>query len=78
MLDDVRDEDFLPIDSSRLERLIEECSSRSDKRMPCFVLIVARRFADQDHSRCLRSFTADGLCRPTIQLTTATGLFSMA
>jgi len=55
MLDDIREEDFLPIDFGRLQRLIEQRSCRSDKGMPCFVLKVAGRFSDYDHARRLGS-----------------------
>jgi hypothetical protein len=78
MLDDIRDEDILPIDSCCLECLVQERSGRADKWVARFVLNVAGRFAHQDHPGGRGSFSPDRLRRPRVQLAAATGLESAA
>ncbi len=76
MLDHVRDEDLLAVDSDRFERLVQERAGGSDERMTGVVLLVAGRFADKDDLRSGRSFPRDCVGRPPIQLTAATSLES--
>jgi hypothetical protein len=74
VLDYICDEDVGPIDTDRLQRLIEQNPRGTDERPAYFVLLIPGRFPDQDHTSGRRSFTSHGLGCPLIELATSTRL----
>jgi hypothetical protein len=62
MLDCVRDVDVGALQPRFVERFIEQCAGRSDKRPALQVFRIAWLFADQHDRRATRPFAADGLC----------------
>ena len=63
MLDDVCNENFVPIDSGLLERAIEKKSSWSNEGMTGTIFAVSRLFADKQNGCAARTFTEYGLRR---------------
>jgi hypothetical protein len=62
-------ENKLALDSSILEGFREYTTRRTNKRLPLFVFLVARLFADQHNAGSRRTLAGHNLCRMLVERT---------
>jgi hypothetical protein len=63
MLYEVRDIDFLPVNTGLLKGAIEQFAGRTDKRMSVKILLITRLLSDEDRLWPVATLAKDSLRR---------------